>query len=189
MAVQIELLHRVTDEELLALSDRNPGYQIERAADGRLVVSPTSSRGGRKSGEVFFQLGAWNRRTGSGVVFDSSTGFTLPDGSCRSPDASWVQRERWAALTEEQQDSYAPICPDAVFEVRSGSDSLAELQAKMEMYITNGARVGVLIDPKSRAALVYRPGASVEHHQHADKVPLDPELPGFVLELRSVFED
>ena len=187
MAVLLDVLHRVTDEELLALSDRNPGYQIERTSDGRLVVSPTSSRGGRESGEVFGQLRDWNRRSVLGVVFDSSTGFTLPDGSCRSPDASWVQRDRWTALTQEQQDSYAPLCPDAVFEVRSGTDSLTELQAKMEMYKANGARIGVLIDPQSRVALVYRPGQPVE--RHADRVPLDPELPGFVLELAPVCDD
>ena len=114
VAVQIDLLHRVTDEELLALSDRNPGYQVERTADGRLVVSPTKSDGGRRSMEVALQLGIWNRQTRPGITFDSSTGFTLPDGSCRSPDASWVRRERWYALTREQRRSFAPICPGGV---------------------------------------------------------------------------
>ena len=189
MAVQIDLLHRVTDEELLALSDRNPGYQIERTVEGRLVVSPTKSEGGRRSMEVALQLGIWNRQTGPGITFDSSTGFTLPDGSCRSPDASWVRRERWYALTREQRRSFAPICPDAVFEIRSESDSLAELRAKMEAYIGCGAKIGVLIDPEARAAWVYRPGMPAEHHDNALQLPLGPELSGLVLELGPVFDD
>ena len=189
MAVQIDLLHPVTDEELLALSDRNPGYQIERTAEGRLVVSPTKSDGGRRSMEVALQLGIWNRQTGLGIIFDSSTGFAFPDGSCRSPDASWVQRERWYALTREQRRSFAPVCPDAVFEIRSESDSLAELRTKMEAYIGFGAKIGVLIDPEARAVWVYRRGMPAEREDNARQLPLGPELPGFALELGPVFDD
>ncbi len=186
MAVQIDLLHRVTDDELLALSVRNPGYQIERTPDGRLAVSPTRTEGGHRSMEVAGQLYAWNRGSKLGITFDSSTGFNLPDGSCRSPDASWVRRDRWTALSADQRKGFAPLCPDAVFEVRSESDGLAELEAKMTAYMDNGARIGVLVDPLRRSASVYRPGSEVEIH--TGNVPLGPELPGFVLELGPVFD-
>ena len=189
MAVHIDILHRVTDDELLALSDRNPGYQIERATDGRLVVSPTRSESGRQSGEVFLQLGIWNREARAGVVFDASTGFALPDGSCRSPDASWVRRDRWHALTLQERSGFAPLCPDAVFEVRSESDAVDEVHRKMEAYLDNGARIGVLVDPVSRGAAVYRTQGPVEHHKGGVKIALDPELPGFVLDLGPVFGD
>jgi Uma2 family endonuclease len=189
VGIELDLLRRVTDEELAALSDRNPGYQFERTAEGRLVVSPTGGEGGRRSGGVFAQLWNWNRRTRLGVAFDSSTGFNLPDGSCRSPDASWVRRDRWEALTREQRKGFAPLCPDAVFEVRSESDSLAELRAKMHRYLENGARLAVLVDPEARAAELYRPGREPERREATESISLGPELAGFVLDLGPLFED
>jgi Uma2 family endonuclease len=188
MAILLDLLRPVTDEELLRLSERNPGYQFERTADGRLVVSPTGSKSGWRSGEVYGQLRDWNRHTRAGVVFDSSTGFRLPDGSLLSPDASWVARERWEALSPEEQEGFAPLCPDAVFEVRSPSQTPQELREKMRAYLRNGARIGVLIDPYERAVEVYRPGQEPERHENPERVALDPELPGFELELGPVFE-
>jgi Uma2 family endonuclease len=188
MGIRLDLLHRVTDEELWELSERNPGYQFERTADGRLIVTPTGGESGRRSGEIFGQLREWNRRTRLGVAFDSSTGFRLPDGSLLSPDASWVRRERWEALSREEREGFVPLCPDAVFEVRSASQSLGELREKMEAYRANGARLGVLIDPYRQAVEIYRPGAPVERYEGAERVPLDPELPGFTLELEPIFE-
>jgi Uma2 family endonuclease len=188
MGIRLDLLHRVTDEELWELSERNPGYQFERTADGRLIVTPTGGESGRRSGEIFGQLREWNRRTRLGVVFDSSTGFRLPDGSLLSPDASWVRRERWEALSREEREGFVPLCPDAVFEVRSASQSLGELREKMEAYRANGARLGVLIDPYRQAVEIYRPGAPVERYEGVQQVPLDPELPGFILELEPIFE-
>jgi Uma2 family endonuclease len=186
VAVHIDVLHRVTDEELRALSERNPGYQFERTAEGRLVVAPTGGEGGRRSGEVLTQLSVWNSRARLGVVFDSSTGFNLPNGACRSPDAAWVAQARWDALSPSQREGFPPLCPEVVFEVRSRSDSLAELRAKMREYIDNGARLGVLIDPESRTVEVHRPGAEPERHR--GQVALDPELPGFVLDPRPIME-
>jgi Uma2 family endonuclease len=188
MAVHLNLLRPVTDEELLQLSERNPGYQFERAADGRLVVGPTGMEGGKRSGEVFGQLRDWNRRTRLGVVFDASTGFHLPDHSLLSPDASWIRRERWEALRPEEREGFGHFCPDAVFEVRSTSQALGELQQKMRAYLENGARVGVLIDPTTRTVEVYRPQRELERHDNPERISLDPELPGFVLELGPVFE-
>jgi Uma2 family endonuclease len=188
MGIRLDLLHRVTDEELWELSERNPGYQFERTADGRLIVTPTGGESGRRSLQIAYQLERWNRRTRLGVAFDSSTGFRLPDGSLLSPDASWVRRERWEALSREEREGFVPLCPDAVFEVRSASQSLGELREKMEAYRANGARLGVLIDPYRRAVEIYRPGAPVERYEGVERVSLDPELPGFILELEPIFE-
>jgi Uma2 family endonuclease len=187
MAILLDLLRPVTDEELRLLSERNPGYQFERTADGRMVVSPTGGKSGRRSGEVIGQLRDWNRRTELGVVFDSSTGFHLPDGSLLSPDASWMARERWEALSPDEQEGFVPLCPDAVFEVRSSSQTVQELREKMGVYLRNGARVGVLIDPYARTVEVYRPGREPTRHGNPERVALDPELPGFELELAPVF--
>jgi Uma2 family endonuclease len=182
MAILLDLLRPVTDEELRLLSERNPGYQFERTAEGRVVVSPTGGEGGRRSLKVAYQLERWNEGTGLGVVFDSSTGFRLPDGSLLSPDASWVRRERWEALSREEREGFVPLCPDAVFEVRSSSQNPQELREKMRAYLRNGARIGVLIDPYTRTVEVYRPGEGPERHENPEWVALDPELPGFELE-------
>ncbi len=182
MAILLDLLRPVTDEELRLLSERNPGYQFERTAEGRVVVSPTGGENGRRSLEVAYQLRRWNDRSALGVVVDSSTGFRLPDGSLLSPDASWVRRERWEALSREEREGFVPLCPDAVFEVRSSSQNPQELREKMRAYLRNGARIGVLIDPYTRTVEVYRPGEEPERHENPERVALDPELPGFELE-------
>lgn len=183
MAITLDLARRLTDEDLLMISERNPGYQFERTADGRLVVTPTGGESSRRSAEVLGQLRDWNRQTGLGYVFDSSTGFKLSDGSLLSPDASLVRRERWEALCREDRAGFPPLCPDAVFEVRSPFNTLGELRAKMRAYVNNGARVAVLIDPETRSVEVYRPGREAEQHRDVASVPLTPELPGFVLDL------
>jgi Uma2 family endonuclease len=184
VAITLDLLRRVTDQELAALSARNPGYQFERTPEGRLVVSPTGSEGGRRSGNLFGQLWLWNERDHTGVTFDSSAGFNLPDGSCRSPDASWVRRDRWESLSPEQRQGFAPLCPDVVFEVRSRSDTLTELQDKVRRYVENGALLAVLVDPDAQSVELYRPGRGPERCAGADQVSLAPELPGFSLDLR-----
>ena len=188
MAILLDLLRTVTDEELRLLSERNPGYQFERTADGRVVVSPTGGESGRRSLEVAYQLRRWNDRSAAGVVFDSSTGFHLPDGSLLSPDASWVRRERWEALSREDREGFVPLCPDAVFEVRSPSQTLQELREKMRVYLRNGARIGVLVDPYERTVEIYRPSQEPKRHENPERVALDPELPGFEMELGPVFE-
>lgn len=188
MSVRLDMPRAVTDEDLLLLSERNPGYQFERTAEGRLIVSPTGGESGHRSGEVFLQLGIWNRGHGQGLVFDSSTGFNLPDGSCLSPDAAWVRRARWDALTREQRKGYLPLAPDAAFEVRSESDRMADLRAKMATYLANGTRVAVLVDPEEQTVEVYRPGQAPEHHSRPRRVAIDPELAGFALDLAPVFD-
>ncbi len=187
MAIKLDLARQITDEELLTLSERNPGYQFERIADGRLVVAPTGGESGRRSAEVVGQLRDWNRRSGLGYVFDSSTGFKLPDGAILSPDASWVRRARWEALAREEREGFPPLCPDVAFEVRSASNTLVELREKMHSYLANGAQLAILIDPEAQAVELYRPGREVDRYEEAVRVTLEPELPGFTLELAPVF--
>ncbi len=187
MAVTIKYKRPISNNDLLDLSRRNPGYQFELSNDGGLVVTPTGGQSGRRSAEVLSQLGAWNRTVNQGVLFDSSTGFALPDGSVLSPDVSWVERARWNRLTEEEQESFAPLCPDVVFEVRSKTDRISELRAKMQTYLENGARLAVLIAPYERFVEVYRPGREPEHLELPEQVSLDPELPRFALETAALF--
>ena len=160
MAITLTLSHKITDDELLELAERNPGYQFERNAKGELVVTPTGMESGRASGEVLVQLGLWNRKARGGVVLDSSTGFRLPDGALLSPDASWVRRDRWDALTPEQRKRFGPLCPDVAFEIRSESNTLVDLREKTRAYLTNGTQIAVLIDPLSERSRSTGPGAS-----------------------------
>jgi Uma2 family endonuclease len=178
----------VTDEDLVRLSERNPGYQFERTADGRVAVTPTGGESGHREAELVWQLKEWNRNAGLGYVFSPSTGFLLPDGAVFSPDASWVRRDRWGALTPEEREGIVPLCPDAAFEVRSRTQALEELREKMRAYIRNGAQVAVLIDPYRRAAEVYWPAQDRQAYENPGRVGLDPELPGFELELEPIFE-
>jgi Uma2 family endonuclease len=144
-------------------------------------VSRTGGYRGRRSSAVRAQLCGWNSHTQMGVVYESCTGFRMPDGLLLSPDASWVARQRWEALSRQQREGFIALCPNAVLEIRSSSQPLEELQEKMETYIRNGVRVGVLIGPYGRAVEVYRPGRQPQRYEDPDRVVLDPELPGFVL--------
>ena len=189
MAISLRLAGPPTDADIVDLSTRNPGYQFERNAAGELVVTPTSARSGRCEAELIMQLGNWAKRDGTGVVFSSSTGFRLPDGSLLIPDGSWVRRERWDALSPKERRSFGPFCPDAVFEVVSPSDRLSFLQRKCEDYLANSARIAVLIDPARRPPEIYTPGQGSEVVAGQRSVTLGPVLPGFTLDLAALFED
>lgn len=179
---------KLTDEQFTQLCRENPDLRLELTAEQELIImSPTGSKTGWRNGRILYSLIAWADRDGTGLVFDSSSGFTLPNGAKRSPDASWVKRERWDGLTEEQQEGFAPLCPDFVTELRSQTESLVTLRAKMQEYIENGARLGWLIDPVERRVYVYRPDQPVEVLDDPVSVSGDPVLPGFALRVQEVW--
>ncbi|MBR8838440.1 MAG: Uma2 family endonuclease [Stigonema ocellatum SAG 48.90 = DSM 106950] len=180
----------VTQEQFAALAAANPDLRLERTARGELIVNPpTGWETGERNRSLTGQLDRWYEENEDlGKAFDSSTGFILPNGATRSPDASWVSEERWEALTPEQKGTFANICPDFVVELRSSSDSLKSLQAKMREYIDNGARLGWLIDPPQRRVEVYRPELAVEVLENPTELSGETVLPGFVLNLRRVWD-
>ncbi len=179
---------KLTEEQFMQLCQENPELRLELTAQQELVIMPpTGSESGWRSGEVFYSLTAWTKKNGTGISFDSSTGFTLPNGAIRSPDASWVRRERWNALTKDQRERFAPLCPDFVIELRSPTDRLSDLYEKMEEYIANGARLGWLIDPIDKRVYVYRPGQPVETLDDPPTLSGDPVLPGFVFAVRELW--
>jgi Uma2 family endonuclease len=170
----------LTDEQFYRLCRDNPELRFELTSHGELIImSPTGSKTGWRNSKFNQRLANWSEANGSGICFDSSTGFTLPNGAKRSPDAAWVRREVWDSLTEEQQDQFAPICPDFVVELRSSNDSLADLQDKMTEYIENGARFGWLFDPETRRVYIYRSDRKTECVETPSSITGDPVLPGF----------
>lgn len=189
MAVTFAPIRPVTDDELLALSQRNPGYQFERTAKGELIVTPTGGRAGRNEFELAAQLHAWAERDRRGIGFSPSTMFVLPDGSRFMPDASWVLRDRYRQLTEDERRGWLHLCPDVAFEIVSPTDRFLDLREKMRVYIANGACLAVLIDPENRVVERYRPHREPEVYQNPSAVDLGPELASFVLNLAPIFED
>lgn len=188
LSLQMGSALRLSDDELFALCARNPELRIERDAEGNLIVmTPAGGESGHRNLEVVMALGAWAKQDGTGVAFDSSTGFLLPNGAMRAPDAAWVLRSRLAPLSAATKKTFLPLCPDFVVELRSPSDRLRDLQAKMEEYRDNGARLGWLLDPEDQQVLVYRPGRSVEALAQIAVVSGDPELAGFRLELTPIW--
>lgn len=142
--------------------------------------SSSGSKTGWRKSKINQRLANWAEEDGTGVAFDSSTGFTLPDGAKRSPDAAWVRHEVWQALTDEQQEEFATICPDFVIELRSAKDGLAGLEEKMKEYIENGTRLGWLIDAKNRRVYIYHPGHPPECLENPSTISGDPLLRGFL---------
>ena len=180
---------KMTDDEFFALCQLNRDLRLERNAEGDIkVMPPTGGETGNRNAEITGQLVIWTKQDGTGAAFDSSTGFKLPNGADRSPDAAWVQKSRLAVLTQEEKEKFLPLCPDFVIELLSPSDELEEVKAKMDEYIQNGARMGWLLEPRSRRVYVYRPGESVIMIENTGQISGEPELPGFVLNLREIWE-
>ena len=170
------------------LCAQHPDLRMERTADGEIIImAPTHSDTGLRDGELYGQVYVWNRQTGLGYAFSSSTGFTFPKGGTLSPDTSWIEKSRWDALTPRQKKDFAHICPDFVAELRSENDRLTTLQKKMREYLANGARLGWLIDPRLIRVEVYRPGRPVEVLQDPSTVSGEDVLPGFTLDLTRVW--
>jgi Uma2 family endonuclease len=181
-------MQNMSDDEFFEFCQLNSWYRIERTAEGDLVIMPpTGGETGNRNFSLTTRFGNWVEADRTGFGFDSSTGFTLPNGAERSPDLAWVERSRWDALTAAERRRFPPLCPDFVVELRSPSDDLEALQAKMEEYLANGARLGWLIDPAERKVHVYRPSAEVVCLEDPKQVSGDPVLPGFVLDLKGIW--
>lgn len=178
----------LTDDQLLELSSLNRDLRMERNAEGELIVMPpTGTETGDRNSEINMQLRLWTKQNGIGTAFDSSAGFTLPNGAVRSPDASWVERSRLEALTDEQRRKFAPLCPDFIIELRSPTDRLRIVQDKMQEYLDNGTKLGWLIDPEQKRVYVYRSRSPIQELEAPEEISGDPVLPGFVLNLREVW--
>jgi Uma2 family endonuclease len=189
LVVRFRPLFDMTPDEFYEFCGLNPDLNVELTAAGEVVfMSPSGMETGAQNAQVLLALGQWAKENGTGVIFDSSTGFTLPNKAVRAPDVAWVRRDRLAALTPAQRKRFAPLCPDFVVEVASPSDHPGDLQAKMEEYMANGAQLGWLLVPATRTAIVYRPGEPVATLENAISVSGDPVLPGFNLNLGPVWE-
>ncbi|QIZ71084.1 Uma2 family endonuclease [Oxynema aestuarii] len=183
----LELNLQLSDEQFFQLCQQHRDLKFERTANGELtIMSPTGGMTSNRNAELIYQLMAWNRSTKLGKVFDSSGGFKLPNGANRSPDASWVRRERWNALTAEEQAKFVPLCPDMVVELRSPSDDLSKLQAKMQEYRENGAELGWLIDPERQIVEIYRPHREPEILSSPKTLSGETILPDFELDLTGI---
>ncbi len=178
----------LTDEQFYQLCLNNRDLRFERNAKGDLIImSPTGGETGNRNGRLTQQLFNWSDRNGTGIAFDSSGGFKLPNNADRSPDAAWISNQRWQSLTPEQQQKFVPLCPDFVIELRSPTDTLKSLQEKMIEYQENGTRLGWLINRQSRQVEIYRPGENVEILESPTSLSGEDVLPGFVLNLAPIW--
>ena len=178
----------MTEDQLARLSSDNGDLRLELTAERELIIMPpVASEGGLQEHELALQVGIWAKQDGTGQVFSPNAGFTLPNGAVRAPDVSWIPLSRWEALSDADRRGFAKICPDFVVELRSASDGLAEVQRKMEEYMGNGSRLGLLIDSQTRRVHIYRPGQPVDILEEPAAVSADPVLPGFTLDLSAIW--
>ncbi len=181
---------RASPKAFWRLCVANPDLRLERTAKGDVIVmAPAGSDSGWRNGKLTQRLGNWSDADGTGEFFDSSTGFTLPNGAVRSPDASWIVRERWLAVPLKDRRRFSPICPDFVVEIVSPTDRLSDCREKMVEYLAQGVRLGWLLDPKSGLVEIYRPGRPVESLERPATLSGEDVLPGFVLELKGILFD
>ena len=186
--ILIQPARRMSDEEYYRFCAANPDFRIERTAKGEIVIMPpTGGETSHRNAGLTAQLYTWARREGRGKDFDSNVEYILPSGAARSPDASWVLRSRLATLTAEQKKKFPPLCPDFVVELRSPSDRLARVQAKMREWIDNNAKLGWLIDPTTHTVYVYRPDQTTERLVDPDRVEGEPPVDSFVLEMAVIW--
>lgn len=176
---------RLSDEVLMKICEANPDLEIEQNAAGQLeIVAPAGLKSTHLETKFVVALGKWNDDHGRGLVFGGTAGFRLPNGAMRAPDAAWVRRQKWEALAPEQQETFSPIVPDFLVEVRSPSNSRSALEEKMKEWIDNGCRLGWLIDSSEQRASIYRADGSVEEKTIDDELTGENVLPGFTFDLR-----
>jgi Uma2 family endonuclease len=179
----------MTDEEFVAFCQQYEDCFVEVTAEGEIIIMPPNySRTGKRNLALGAHLWMWAKKDGRGEGYDSSAGFRLPNGARRSPDASWIRKDRVAALPKEQQKRFYQLCPDFVVELRSSTDRIRRLKAKMEEYMANGAELGWLIDPEDRTVWIYRPGRAAECVANPERISGEGPVAGFVLELADVWE-
>lgn len=187
LTLNIPSLFKLTDEQFYHLCLANRDLRLELTAQGELIVMPPiGGRTGKRNADLTTELNLWNRPTKLGFVFDSSTTFKLPNGAIRSPDGSWVTRERWATLTPKQQEQFPPLCPDFVVELRSPSDALTNLRDKMQEYLINGCCLGWLIDPQIQQVEIYRKNQGVGILESPTILSGEDVLSGFSLVLTQI---
>jgi Uma2 family endonuclease len=179
---------KLSDEDFFEFCRENADLRIEMDKNGDIeIMPPTGSETGIKNFKLTGKFWVWVEKDGTGEGFDSSTGFRLPNGAKRSPDLSWVRLEKWNKISPAKRKKFAPLCPDFVIEIRSETDSLEKLQAKMTEYIENGASLGWLIDVKNKKVYVYRPNAEIEVLDNPTEISGEPILKGFTLNLNEIW--
>ena len=178
----------IDDERFYALCQLNRDVRLERNQEGDVIIMPpTGGDTGKRNAEIIVQLGMWARQDATGTIFDSSTGFRLPNNAVRSPDAAWVENVRLDLLSDDERRKFIPLCPDFLLELRSESDHLGTLQEKMQEYIDNGTRLAWLIDPLERKTHIYRSDLPVEELENPEHISGDPILSRFTLDLRKIW--
>jgi Uma2 family endonuclease len=179
----------MTDEKFMRFCAANEPMRFEREANGEiLVMSPGGFSTSVMNLQIAGLLRQWAEADGRGVATGPDGGYTLPDGSVRAPDAAWVSLKKVKSLSEEEKARFAPLCPDFVIELRSPSDKLPDLHAKMERWIANGVEVGWLIDPQEKSVTIYRPGDAPEHHDHPTSVRGTGPIAGFELVMARIWD-
>ena len=179
---------RLTEEQFEELCRHNRDLKFEMSSRGELIiVPPTSAESGWRNSDINFEVVKWSKADNTGIVFDSSTMFTLPNGAKRSPDVSWMPKEKWENLSPSERRKFSRVIPDFVIELRSPSDYLGDVQEKMTEYIENGVRLGWLIDPIERKVHIYRANGETEILENPEKISGENVLPGFELEVREIF--
>lgn len=178
----------LTDDQYYELCRKNPELKLERNRAGQLIIiPPTGGETGRKNADIISQLVVWNKKKKLGVVFDSSTEFKLPLGGDRSPDAAWIKSERWQTLSDEAKKKFPPLCPDFIIELRSESDNLKEIRAKMQEYLENGMALGWLIDPQNQQVEIYKQNQNVETLKSPQTLSAGEILPEFILDFAEIW--
>lgn len=176
-----------TDDEYFDFCQQHQDLRFETNKDGDLIIMPpTGGETSVKNSEIVIQLGIWARKNKKGKIFDSNVEFRLPNGAKKSPDASWILKERYNALTQKQREGFPPIAPDFVVELRSKSDRLKPIQDKMAEFIENGVRLGWLIDPYKKQVHIYRKNGGIEILENPKTVSGEDVLEGFELNLEEI---
>jgi Uma2 family endonuclease len=186
LTLNLEPITHLGHEQFWQICQANPDLKLELTANGRLIIlPPTGWESGRRNADLTTDLNLWNRQTNLGLVFDSSTGFTLPNGAIRSPDVAWIRKDRLATINPDPGD-FLLLAPDFVIELRSASDRLKPLQEKMQEYLENGVRLGWLINTKNQTVEIYRSGQTAEVLQSPASLSGEDVLVGFSLDLTGI---